>query len=271
MNINKFALGAVALLFIGQASAHNRWILPSHFNLSNDKGEWVMVDVTASNETFNVDKPMGADRMKITGPNGKSVRPGSSYRGHRKSVVDIHLEQSGTYQLKMGGEPSYWTSYQLKGDDKKHWLRGVSKSQRQGQLPQGAINANTMESYANVLTYITLNTPTNSFKTTNKGLELVPVTHPSDVAQGEPAQFKFIFNGQPQAGVEVEMVREGVRYRNDPNALKLISDDNGIISFTLAHAGRYLLMAEHQSAVKNNPEADEVGGQIFLTFEAVLD
>ncbi|NRA72425.1 MAG: DUF4198 domain-containing protein [Gammaproteobacteria bacterium] len=271
MKIHKLALGAVALLMIGQASAHNRWILPSHFNLSNDKGEWVMVDVTASNETFNVDKPMGADKMKITGPDGKSVRPGSSYRGHRKSVVDIHLEQSGTYQLKMGGDPSYWTSYQLKGDDKKHWLRGVNKLQRQAKLPKGAINAQTIESYANVVTYITLNSPSSDFKTTNKGLEFVPVTHPSDVAQGEKAQFKFIFNGKAQAGVEVEIVREGVRYRNDPNGLKLKSDKKGIVSFTLEQAGRYLLMAEHESEVKNNPQADTVGGQIFLTFEAVLD
>lgn len=271
MKINKFALGAVALLMIGQASAHNRWILPSHFNLSNDKGEWVMADITASNETFNVDKPMGADKLEITGPNGKRVRVGSSYRGHRKSVVDIHLEDSGTYQFKMGGEASYWTSYQLIGDEKKHWLRGVNKLQRQGQLPKGAINAHTMESYANVLSYITLNTPSKGFKTTDKGLEFVPVTHPSDVAQGEQAQFKFIFNGQPQAGVSVEIVREGVRYRNDQNVLKLTSDKKGIINFTLAQAGRYLLMAEHQSDVKHNPQADTVGGQIFLTFEAVLD
>jgi len=271
MNITKFAVGAVALLMIGQASAHNRWILPSHFNLSNDKGEWVMVDITASNETFNVDKPMGADKLRITGPNGKGVFPGSSYRGHRKSVVDIHLEESGTYQLKMGGEPSYWTSYQLGGEEKKHWLRGVSKLQRANELPKGATNAHTIESYANVLTYITLNTPSSSFKTSNKGLELVPVTHPSDVAQGEQAQFKFIFNGKPQAGVEVEIVREGVRYRNEPNALKLTSDKQGVISFTLAQAGRYLLMAEHESEVNNNPQADTVGGQIFLTFEAVLD
>ena len=162
MKFKHILLGAGALILAAQASAHNRWILPSHFSLSNDKGEWVMVDITASNETFNVDKPMGADRLKITGPDGKSIFPGSSYRGHRKSVVDIHLEKSGTYQLAMGGQPSYWTSYKPKGEDKEKWLRNVNKVNRNNVLPKGAHDIKTVEGSSSVLTYITLNLPSEN-------------------------------------------------------------------------------------------------------------
>lgn len=271
MKLKTLFIGATVLLFASQAAAHNRWFLPSHFNLSNDKGEWVMVDVTASNEAFNVDKPMGAERMRITGPDGESVYPGSSYRGHRKSVVDIHLENDGTYQLKMGGEPEYWTNYKVKGQEEDQWLDNVSKENRQSKLPKGAYDVRTIESSGSILTYITLNSPSENFPLTNQGLEFVPVTHPSDVAQGEAATFKFVYNGKAQSGVNVEIIREGVRYRNDPESVKLTTDAKGMISFTLADAGRYLLMAELEKEVPNNALADVIDGKVFLTFEAILN
>lgn len=148
MKFKKLFIGITTLLLATQASAHNRWILPSHFNLSNDKGAWVMVDVTASNETFNVDKPMGAERMEIIGPDGKLIYPSSSssssYRGHHKSVVDIRLEDDGTYQLKMGGETEYWTSYKPKGQAEEQWLDNVSKETRKAKLPKGAYDVRTI-------------------------------------------------------------------------------------------------------------------------------
>jgi len=271
MKLKQLIIGASILLITAQASAHNRWILPSHFNLSNDKGEWVMVDVTASNETFNVDKPLGAEKMKITGPKGKSIFPGSSYRGHRKSVVDIHLEDSGTYQLKMGGDVSYWTSYKEKGQDKEQWLRNVNKAQRIKKLPKGATDVKTYESSATVLTYITLNSPSKNFNPSEKGLDFVPVTHPSDIAQNEEAVFSFSFNGKAQSGVEIEIVREGVRYRNDPESIKLITDDKGVVRFIPEEAGRYMLIALFEKEITDYALADALGGRLFLTFEAVLN
>jgi uncharacterized GH25 family protein len=271
MKFKKLIIGISAILITSQSSAHNRWILPSHFNLSNDKGEWIVVDVTASNETFNVDKPLGAERMKITDPKGKSIFPSSSYRGHRKSVVDIHLENNGTYQLKMGGETSYWTSYKIKGQEKEQWLRNVNKEQRKMKLPTGAYDAQTFESSASTQTYITLNSPSENFSTSNQGLELVPVTHPSNIAQGENAKFSFIFNGKVQSGVKVEIVREGVRYRNNPNSLKLTTDVKGMVNFTPEHAGRYMLIANFEKDETDYALADTLGGDLFLTFEAVLN
>ncbi len=80
-----------------------------------------------------------------------------------------------------------------------------------------------------------------------------------------------MFNGKPQAGVKAEVVREGARYRNDPEVKELVSNKDGIIQFTPTHAGRYLLMANHSETLKNDPLADKVGGQLFFTFEAILD
>ena len=251
------------------AQAHDRWLLPSHSNVSGDQGEWVMVDVSASNEAFSVDKPLGAEQLQITAPDGNSVFPGSSYRGHRKSVVDIHLQQSGTYRLQMQDTGQFWTSYELNGD--KKWLRGVSKANRARQLPQGAENVVTSLGYSNVMTFITLNEPTDSFASNGTGVEYVPITHPSDFAQHEVAQLQFIFNGKATAGIEIAITREGTRYRNDPETLTLTSDKNGRIEFTPELAGRYLLSARYRQDSQNHPEADRISGNLFLTFEVILN
>jgi len=46
-------------------------------------------------------------------------------------------------------------------------------------------------------------------------------------------RFRLAFNGKAQSGIEVKIVREGVRYRNDPKSIKLITDRKGFVSFTL--------------------------------------
>lgn len=268
MKLKTLLAASILTCMASSASAHDRWLLPSHSNVSNDKGEWIMLDVSASNEVFSADKPLGAERLTIITPEKKRAFPSSSYRGHRKSVVDLHLEISGTYRLEMRGEGDYWTRFML--DGKEDWMRG-NKVEAQENLPKGASDVESMVSYSNIQTYVTLNKPTDNFDLSNNGLELMPITHPSDVAQGEQAQFKMMFNGKPQSGVKVEIVREGARYRNDPEVQQLVSDKKGVISFTPVHAGRYLLMASHDEDLKNNPLADKVGGQLFFTFEAILD
>ena len=264
----------LALAITTSASAHNRWILPTHFNVSaeeNKQDVWIMADVTASNETFNVDKPMGSDRFSILTPDGKRARPGASFRGHRKSVVDINLRQSGTYKMFLDSDESYFTSYEMPGKKKPQWKRGLNKMTRDAALPKEAKNVKSFASNAQVFTFVTLNSPSDNFGITNKGLELKPITHPSDIAQNEETTLAFLFNGKPQQGVTIEIVKEGVRYRNDQEVLALTSDKSGQITFTLPDAGRYLLMAEYDTAPKNHPLADKVRGQIFFTFEAVLN
>ncbi len=257
----------LASLLSFQLAAHSRWVLPSHFTLSSEEGEWIMMDVTASNETFNVDKPMGSDKVMITKPDGSKSRPSSSYRGHRKSVVDFFMDDAGTYKVTNNGEPSYMTRFKLNDKRQRRW---ISKSDL-GQLPKGATDIETRYGLARIESYITMNNPTDNFVTDGRLLELVPVTHPSDIAQEEPATFKLLFNGKAQSGVMVEITREGVRYRNDPQTITLTSNAKGEVSFTPVHAGRYLLIAEHEQKAANQKLADKDAGEVFLSFEVLLN
>ena len=267
MNIKKSLLFCIIAVISSQVSAHSRWLLPSHFTLSSDKGEWVAIDATASNEVFNVDKALGLDSLSILTPSGKSSRPSSLYKAHRKSIADYFIEENGTYKLTNNATASYFSSYKVA--EKRKRAR-VNKFELAAIAPKNATNKQTTYGFTRVETYITQNNPTDNFGTDGKFLELIPKTHPSEIVEQEEVTFVFTYHGAIQAGVEVEITPEGVRYRNNPETISVISNDKGEITFTPEHAGRYLLVAEYKQAATNKTLADMEQGGVFLTFEAQL-
>lgn len=258
----------MSLCLITQVQAHSRWLLPSHYNMSSDEGLWLMADATASNEVFNVDKALSIDVLRILTPQGKLAKPSSVYKGHRKSVIDYFVADSGTYKLTNNYPSSYRTSYQLNGKNKR---LVANKAELANKLPKGATNIKTTLSHARIETYVTMNNPSDNFGQDGTMLELLPVTHPSDIVEGEQANFQLAFNGKPAAGVEVAITLEGVRYRNDPQVITLISNNKGEVNFTPNTAGRYLLIAEYERKAENQQLADYESGTVFLSFEAQLN
>lgn len=264
-------LALLGLALTTTTHAHNRWIIPSHYSISAEKNAsniWIMADVTASNSTFYVDKAMGVDRFTVLSPTGEDIRIGASFTGHRKSVVDINLKESGTYKLFLDYDMSYWTNFT--SGKEEDWIE-ADKQSRKSKLPKGAKKPHTIASKAQVISYVTVNAPTNNFHLSNEGLELKPITHPSDIAQNEETKLQFLYDGKPQKNVKIEIIKDGTRYRNNPEALALTSNKNGEIAFTLKDAGRYLLIAHFNKETPKSPLADEVEGEIFFTFEAVLN
>jgi uncharacterized GH25 family protein len=267
MKFKKSLLFCLAVAISGQASAHSRWLLPSHFSLSSEQGEWITLDATASNEVFNVDKALSIDPMSILTPSGKKSRPSSTYKAHRKSVADYFVKESGTYKITNNSTPNYFSSYKVA--DKRQRAR-VNKVELQALVPTNATELQTAYGFTRVESYITMNNPTENYAVDGKFLELLPKTHPSEIVENEPATFVFTYHGKVQSGVTIEITRDSARYRNDPETLNLTSNDKGEITFTPAHAGRYLLIAEYEQDAVNKALADKEHGGVFLTFEAQL-
>jgi len=263
----------VASFITNSVSAHDRWILPNEFNASaqSSKGVWITSDVTAGNQVFVFDKPFGSEDIEIITPKGATEYPSSSYRGGRKSVFDYQLLQSGTYRFQKEVAAKYYSQYKVKGADKPVRTR-TDKLTTQSMMPQGAYDLNGALYFSRVETYVTLNKPNNTaFKPTGEYLELLPVTHPADIIENNETEFKFLFKGKPVKNVEVSVVREGTLYRNSIEAIEVKSNSHGIIKFTPPKAGRYLLHATYEKALKDNKLADKMVNAIFLTFEAGLE
>lgn len=262
------SVGALTLCLSANAMAHNFWLLPNEFALSGDKAKWVTFDVTASNTTFVADKGVGLQDLSVVTPEGEKARVKTYVKGHRRSVFDWQMSEEGTYRFQVKSSPRYWTSYKMPGEEKKKWLRGVNKEQRDSQLPEGATEVSSLRSQRSSYVFVTRQAPTEAaLKPAERGLAIQYDTHPSSVVAGEPMTLTFLFDGKKIENVEVEITPDGVRYRDNPETQKLKTNAEGQIQFTPSRAGAHLLIAEYEMT-EETALYDKASSTIFLTFEA---
>ena len=262
---------AMGLAAATTAQAHPRWVLPSHFTVSKEGGDWLTFDVTASHGTFVFDKPAGSDQAFVIMPDGRSERPNFVVRGNRRSMFDFYFEEEGTHKVAINNQPSYYTQYKAGRRDTVKWAR-ASKADRASVIPEKARDVVTQLSYTRAESYVTVGMPTEkALEIEGKLLEMKPITHPSDIIEGEAVTFQFFFNGEPQQGVTAEITREGTLYRNHQEQMDVVSDKEGKITFTPEVAGRYLMKANYKGELKNDPLADKASVNVHLTFETQLN
>ncbi|APX09477.1 DUF4198 domain-containing protein [Vibrio campbellii] len=262
---------AMGLAAATTAQAHPRWVLPSHFTVSKEGGDWLTFDVTASHGTFVFDKPAGSEQAFVIMPDGRSERPNFVVRGKRRSMFDFYFEEEGTHKVAINNQPSYYTQYKAGRRDTVKWAK-ASKADRASVIPEKARDVVTQLSYTRAESYVTVGMPTEkALEIEGKLLEMKPLTHPSDIIEGEEVIFQFFFNGEPQQGVTAEITREGTLYRNHQEQIDVVSDTDGKITFTPEVAGRYLMKANYKGELKNDPLADKASANVHLTFETQLN
>lgn len=235
---------ALALALPMAAQAHRAWILPAATTLSSDD-PWVTFDAAVSNDIFHTDYvPLRIDSLQVITPSGADAAPQNVSVGKYRTTFDLQLAERGTYRLFTASQGMFASWKDAKGEQKR-W-RG-SKAAFSKEVPANADQLQVTESARRIETFVTAGAPTEAgFKPSGQGLELVPVTHPNDLFSGEEASFRFVIDGQPAAGVEIEVVPGGMRYRNQQDAMTATTDKNGEVSFTWPDAGMYWLSAEYE-------------------------
>ncbi|MCC7267847.1 MAG: DUF4198 domain-containing protein [Caulobacteraceae bacterium] len=243
---------AAALALPMSAEAHRQWLLPSMTVLSGDD-PWVTVDAAVSNDLFVFEHvPMRLDGLTIVGPDGAKVEPQNAFTGKYRSVFDVHLTKPGTYRIANAGVGvnANWKQ----GGETKRWRGPASELSK--AIPADATEVKINESVRRVETFVTAGAPTSeALKPTGVGLELEPITHPTDLYAGEAARFRLVMDGKPAAGVEVTLAPGGVRYRDDRGEMKLQTDAAGEFSVTWPTAGFWWLEASVRGGQSSIPNA----------------
>lgn len=259
-------LTLTSLFAASTALAHTMNVLPSHY-VQSKTGGFVTVDLFASNMTFQADKGVGVEGFKVVVPDGSIAKPTAAVQGKRKSIADVELAVAGTYRLEMGGQPRYFTSYKVGGEQKR--LMG-DKQKAAKELPKDATDVVTTQGRNRALAFVTVNAPTDAvLKTTGQGLEFSFDRHPADIVAGEAVTVTLTLNGKPVEGIKADLSFDGELYRNDPARQHLVTDKAGQFSFTPADAGRYLLEASAEAPLKS-AKADKIREGFTLSFEAAL-
>ena len=262
---------ALVLCLPLSAQAHRAWLLPSATVLSSDDA-WVSIDAAVSNDIFHADHaPMRTEGVTVVGPDGKNVEVQNANTGKFRSTFDVQLAQKGTYKIGTASS-GLMAMWETESGERKMWPgRGerANPADFDKMVPKNAKNLKVSQTSRRMETFVTSGSPTDSvLKPSKQGLELVPVTHPNDLFAGETAQFQFLIDGKPAAGVKVTVIPGGMRYRNDQASIELESDKKGNVSVTWPQAGMYWLSANYRDDKAKKP-ATSRSGSYAATFEVL--
>jgi uncharacterized GH25 family protein len=233
------ALAALLALPVA-AEAHRAWLLPSATVLSGED-PWVTVDAAISNDLFYFEHfPMQLDGLTIVAPDGSAAAAENLSRGRYRSTFDLRLAQPGTYRVAVASD-GMTARWQQDGEPRR-W-RGTREAFAR-EVPADAPGLRATLGQRRVEFFATRGAPSDqALRPVGEGLEMVPITHPNDLVAGETARFRLVLDGAPAAGIEVEVVPGGNRYRDALNDMKLRADAEGVVSVAWPGPGLYWLSA----------------------------
>jgi len=236
------------------ASAHKAWLLPSQTVIAGET-PWITVDAAVSNDLFYFNHvPLQIDTLAIIAPDGSRMAAQNGSTGKYRNVFDVELTQQGTYRIGTFNN-SVTATWEVNGE-RKRWRGDASKLA--SALPTGAQKLEVGQNISRVETFVTNGTPNETaLKPSGLGLEMIPVTHPNDLFAGEESTMRFQIDGKPAAGLKVEIVSGGTRYRNAQDEIAVTTDANGEIKVTWPNAGMYWLDATTEDSQVSIPQASK--------------
>ncbi len=261
---------ALSLSLPFAAQAHRVWIVPAATVLSGDD-PWVTFDAAVSNDIFHTDyHPLSTDNLQALGPDAQPVPLANAHSGRFRSVFDLQLATRGTYKVFMAshGLSASWTD----NGERRGWPgrgQAFDPTAFSKAVPAKAENLVITRSSRRIETFVTSGAPTEDvLAVTGLGLELKPLSHPNDLFAEEPAEFQLLIDGKPAQGAEVTVLPEGMRYRNEQEAIEVTTDAEGRFSVTWPRAGRYFLETGYQDD-RADPPATQRRGSYTATFEVL--
>lgn len=289
MRLKTCLIAAAALTTIAApAVAHRGWLLPSTTVLSGTD-QWVTVDAAISNDLFYPDHfPMPADRIKVWAPDGTPGAVQNAATGHYRTTFDVKVDKPGTW--KIGTEQSSVMGSFKVGD--VEWRVGgrrgpprpagaaapagaPARQERPSvatpaEIPANATDVKLTEVIGRNEVFVTAGAPTTTvFAPTGKGLEFQPVTHPDALVSNEPAQFRFLVDGKPAAGIKVELVPGTKKFRDAEGGITVTTGADGVARIAWPMAGMYWMSATLTDAKSTVPRATERRMSYIATLEVL--
>jgi len=261
-------LAGLSLLLLalapGGAQAARAWLLPSQTVLARSGG-WVTVDAAMADDLFSFNQgALPVDSLVVTGPDGQPVAAQNVAKGKTRSSVDLELRQPGTYRIAVADD-MVTARWEEEGKPKR-W-RGTAAEMATG-IPAGAEKLEVQQMQRRVETFVSVGTP-SALKGGATGLELVATTHPNDLYAGETAKFRFLLDGKPAKGLDVEIIAGGTRYRDSPNEMLLKTDQDGVFSVKWPAAGMYWVDASIEDENATVPRVKKRRASYNATFEVL--
>lgn len=255
------ALGLAGLA--APAHAHTPYLLPASFEI--EPTSTISVDAAFTEKFFTPDVAFGDTRFAITTPDGSVLPFGEVRQFKTRTVAEQKLPGAkGTYRLSTGPRlGAIFRSWER--DGKVEVARDPATP-----VPAGAKLLSHYQSLSVSEAYVTAGAPNKTaLAASGKGLEIVPVTHPSDLFTGEAFEFVVQFNGQPLARQKVDIYRSPMDLASQHTAESLTTDAEGRIRYAMKQPGVYLALIRHRAPAPEGAAAPMYGNNYTLTFRVL--
>jgi hypothetical protein len=233
------ALIASMIASLPLAANARAYLLPS--NTTFDKADsFVTIDASASDDLFNLGRALPLENLAIETPGNVEVKAESAYTTKQRSSFELKLPKEGTYKIALLTD-TLSAMYKVNGDMKR-W-RGTKEAFAK-EVPADAQDLNVSRMQSRIETYVTAGkASTDTLKASNLGLEMVPVTAPTEIYNGDTTTVRFLLDGKPAQDLMVSVIRGGNRYRDALGEVTLKTDKDGKVAIKWQDAGMYSIGA----------------------------
>lgn len=237
--------------------AHQKWLLPNFF--VTEKGPvWLSFDVTWSDTPFTAEAGIGEQPVAVVFPDGKRKKPTNLFVGKTKSLAEIELTQTGTYRLEAIDPLTYWT--QVEVDGKEKWLRSPKNEVQEGTIKRSD------NYWSKAVGYVTIGKSSDVLKAdANEPLELVLTQHPNQLKVGDKLELRVVSYGKPVPNSEIKIFGPTATGHEPTDTIKC--NEEGVGSYELPFAGRFLFAVELEKKTPDDPKADLQSFHVYLTIE----
>jgi uncharacterized GH25 family protein len=250
----KHTLLALALASASlQASAHRPWLYPQQTTVEA-KEAWVTIDGAISEGLFDIDHmPLKLDGAVVTDPDGVSAPVPTPTMGRQRSSFDLKMSKAGTYKISLVTQ-TVMASYKDKASGETKRFRGTEDALAK-DVPANADELRITRMHARLETFVSANRASSgALKPSGVGLEMAPLTNPTELRSGETARWRFQLDGKALPNFAFSLIPGGVRYRGVLGEIRLSTDAKGEVSVALPGAGMYFLSAAFPKADAPAPE-----------------
>lgn len=229
-----------ALALADAASAHMPYMLPSHFTL-DERAAVVTVEASFTEDPFQPDIVMKSEAFSIRGPDGREAPLATPAYLKELAVMEAPIAGEGTYRISSGARAGRIGKMYRAASGQ--WLMvGEERDVKPDAAAQVDVQSITVAE-----AYVTKGKPSDAaLAPTGAGLELKPLTHPSDIAAGEAARFQLLLNGQPLAGQTVQIFRGHGIYDGRKVLGEVKTGPDGGFSVTPSDPGLYMTIVRYR-------------------------
>jgi len=260
--MKKTILALVLAGIAASACAHRPWIMATT-SFIEAKDAQVTIDGAISDQLFEFDtNTLKLDGALVTDPDGATAALPAATAARFRSSADLKLPKDGTYKISLV-QLTTMGSYKLGGEMKRY--------RNEADVPAGATDVTRSTMHSRLETFVTANKASmGAFKPSGEGLEMIPLTNPTELRAGETARVRFTLDGKALVNHPFSLIPGGVRYRGVLGEMRLVTDARGEAAITLPAANQYLLGLTYPAELKKGPPENGAKRYSYAATLAVL-